>query len=53
MDPDGAAAELPAVEGEVVLQRPRPTGRVVGRRLEPGRRSGRDEQRLVLGHARR
>ncbi len=32
MDPDGAAAELPAVEREVVLQGPRATGRVVGRR---------------------
>ena len=29
MDPDRPAAELPAVEGEVVLQGARPAGRVV------------------------
>ena len=39
MDPDRAAAELPAVEGEVVLERPGPAGRVVRRRVGPGRRT--------------
>ena len=48
MDPDRAATELPAVEREVVLERPGAAGRVVGRRL--GRVAGRGhEQRLVLG----
>ena len=49
MDPDRAAAELPAVEREVVLERAGPAGRVLGRRLRRVA-GGRHEQRLVLGH---
>ena len=49
MDPDRPAAELPAVERQVVLHRPGPAGGVV-----PGgavRVAGRGhEERLVLGH---
>ena len=52
MDPDGAAAELPAVEREVVLERPGAAGRIVGRR-SAGSPEAVVEQRLVLGHARR
>ena len=48
VDPDRAAAELPAVEREVVLERPRPAGRVLGRRVG-GIAGGGHEQRLVLG----
>ena len=39
MDPDRAAAELPAVEREVVLERPGAAGRVLGRRAAPDRRT--------------
>ena len=49
MDADGPAAELPAVEHQVVLERPRPAGRISGRRR--GRIADAVvEQRLVLGH---
>ena len=48
VDPDGAAAELPAVERQVVLERPGTAGGVVRRR--PVRVAGRgDQQGLVLG----
>ena len=39
MDPDRAAAQLPAVERQVVLEGPGATGRVVRRRAGPDRRS--------------
>ena len=51
-DPDRAAAELPAVQRDVVLERPGPAGGIVGRRVERVARRG-HEERLVLGHARR
>ena len=48
VDPDRPATELPAVEREVVLERPRAAGRVRGRRLR--RIAGcRHQQLLVLG----
>ena len=48
MDPDRAAAELPAVEREVVLHRPGPAGRILpGGPVRVARR--RHEERLVLG----
>ena len=48
VDPDRAAAELPAVEREVVLERPGAAGRVLGRRPVGIARRG-HEQGLVLG----
>ena len=48
VDPDRAAAELPAVEREVVLERPRPAGRVLRRRVG-GIAGGGHEELLVLG----
>ena len=48
VDPDRAAAELPAVEREVVLERPGAAGRILGRRPVGVARRG-HEQRLVLG----
>ncbi len=39
MDPDRTATELPAVEREVVLERPGPAGRVLRRRSWPDRRT--------------
>ena len=48
VDPDRPATELPAVEREVVLERPGTAGRVVRRRLRRIARR-RHEQRLVLG----
>src|SRR5439155_14159533 len=51
-DANGAAAELPAVEDDVVLHRPRAAGRVARRGPVWIARRG-DQQRLVLGqHAR-
>jgi len=48
VDADGAAAELPAVEGEVVLHRPGPAGRIRVRR--PVRVAGGGHQeRLIVG----
>ena len=43
MDPDAPAAELPAVEGEIVLEGPGPTGRVVRRRREQVAADGREQ----------
>ena len=48
VDPDRAAAELPAVEREVVLERPGAAGRVLGRRPIGIAGCG-HQQRLVLG----
>ena len=48
MDPDRAATELPAVEREVVLERPGVPRRIIRRRLRRVARRG-HEQRLVLG----
>src|SRR4051812_17271372 len=48
VDPDGPAAELPAVEGQVVLGRPGSPGRVLARTHRKIARNGR-QQRLVLG----
>ena len=48
MDPDRSAAELPAVDGQVVLEGARAPGRIVGRRPRRVARRG-HEQGLVLG----
>ena len=50
-DPDRAAAELPAVQRDVVLERPGPPGRVVGRRVERVARRGHEERLVVGQHA--
>ena len=53
MDPDRPAAELPAVEREVVLERAGPAGRIVRRRSGRDRPTPSTSSVLVLGQRRR